>query len=231
MENATVPKAEMDLLTVTLGLGLTAILAGETPAPIEPADYPTMEAAFAEPSSARPAAPVTFRALWSDPAAYQGQLVVIRGRVARRFAQPPIGHFPALNEDWVFDDQQNPFCVVSFQEHTQAKVGDQVEFTGTFLRLAQYRAHDGERLAPVLAGAKGPARITAPPAPTATPAADSTGWDQLLAIILGLFVIVLLGLQHVRRPVRRRWPMGPAPTFLTDRRDADESLETSSDDA
>jgi hypothetical protein len=217
----------MRLLSLTLGLGLAATSAADAPAPIQPADYLDLWTTLSDPAPNRPAEAIPFRELWSDPEKYQGRRVVIRGRLARRFSQPPVGNFPALDEDWIFDDQQNPFCAVSFREFSRGAVGDRVEFTGTFLRLARYRASDGDRLAPVLAGVRGPARMETPPP---APPAGATRWDRIMAAILALFVVVMLGLQHVRRPVRKHRTTGPAPSFVTDA-DPNGQLDTGADHA
>ena len=177
----------MSLLSLTLGLGLAATLAADA-APADPTGrLPRPLVEPVRPGPNRPAEAISFRALWSDPEKYQGRRVVVRGRLARRFSQSAVGSFPALNEDWIFDDQQNPFCVVSYREHAGGNVGDRVEFAGKFLRLARYKASDGDRLAPVLVDVRGPTRLVAPP--PAIPA-NTTRWDRIMARVPG--------------PVRRR---------------------------
>jgi hypothetical protein len=122
-----------------------------------------------------PAKRVVFKDLWNRPEAFRGRRVVIKGRVERIFRQGPVGGFPALAEIWIVSSTSDPFCVVVPQERATAsdavnnqsrepgsavqqlpKLGQMVQFTGTFLKVVRFTAGDGTRLAPLVVGDQPP---------------------------------------------------------------------------
>ena len=125
-----------------------------------------------------PATRVVFKDLWNRAKAFRGRRVVINGRVERIFRQGPVGSFPALAEIWIVSPTNDPFCVVVPQERASAsltvnnqsresgntvqqlpKVGQQVQFTGTFLKVVRFAAGDGARLAPLVVGDQPPVPV------------------------------------------------------------------------
>jgi hypothetical protein len=129
----------------------------------------------ADAKSSDPATRVVFKDLWNRPEAFSGRRVVIKGRVERIFRQGPVGSFPALAEIWLVSSTSDPFCVVVPQERATAhspvndqnhepdntvqklpKLGQMVEFTGTFLKVVRFAAGDGDRLAPLVVGDQPP---------------------------------------------------------------------------
>jgi hypothetical protein len=97
------------------------------------------------------------------------------GRVERIFRQGPVGNFPALAEIWITSPAGDPFCLISPPASTAAtlaahehaattdrfstqstQTGQEVRFTGTFLKMVRYAAADGGRLAPLVVGSQPP---------------------------------------------------------------------------
>jgi len=132
--------------------------------------------ADAKPSG--PATRVVFKDLWNRPEVFRGRRVVIKGRVERIFRQGPVGSFPALAEIWIVSLTTDPFCIVVPQERATAnatihdqsgepgntvqklpKLGQMVEFTGTFLKVVRFAAGDGDRLAPLIVGDQPPVPV------------------------------------------------------------------------
>jgi hypothetical protein len=115
--------------------------------------------------AADPPARVHFRDLWNRPDAFRGRHVIVEGRVLRIFRQGPVGSFPALAEVWITSKSGDPFCLVSPQAGPTSiaipEPGQDVRFTGTFLKMVRYAANDGARLAPLVVGDRPP---TAQPA-------------------------------------------------------------------
>jgi len=123
-----------------------------------------------------PPARVVFKDLWNRPEAFRGRRVVIKGRVERIFRQGPVGSFPALAEIWIVSSTTDPFCVVVPQMSSATpklaindqslepgktsqqlpKLGQMVQFTGTFLKVVRFSAGDGARLAPLVVGDQPP---------------------------------------------------------------------------
>jgi hypothetical protein len=213
------------VLSVSIG---SAFAAGESGLTV--ADLAAYRAALAEPSgsnSERPQA-VGFRELWDHPRTYQGRRVQVQGRLVRQFRQGAFGTFPPLVEAWIFSPAGDPFCLVfpAAANHPKMKKADpegQVKFTGTFLRLLEYPARDGPRLAPLIVGPAPPGAVV-PAAGRAAGSGRGAGTSQIerwlegtIALTLALLVAVVLAFQHLRQPVRRplrRDPVvEPAPIF------------------
>ena len=202
-------------------LGLLLAFALPIPARDEfvgPADYGTYLQALQEPGG-EPAEPIAFQDLWSHPEAHAGRRVRVEGRVERRFLQPSRGAFPALTELWVVDAASNPFCLVHPTDRTAVPTGRRVQFTGTFLRRIRYQAANEERLAPLIVGPEPPQSLDLP----GRGLPDASRLDGLIAAFLGLIVIVVLVLQHLKR--RPTWPAhpGPPPLFLDTEVSGDDS--------
>jgi hypothetical protein len=128
-----------------------------------------------------PAIKVSFKDLWAQTDAIRGRRVTVEGRVERIFRQGPIGTFPALAEVWITSTAGDPFCLVAPQKAEAAKssptdrdretnrplrvipgLGQHVRFTGTFLKMVQYLASDGARLAPLVVGSQPPVSVWDP---------------------------------------------------------------------
>jgi hypothetical protein len=118
---------------------------------------------------------VTFKDLWTRTDAFRGRRVSVDGRVERIFRQGPVGNFPALAEIWITSPAGDPFCLISPPASTAAtlaahehaattdrfstqstQTGQEVRFTGTFLKMVRYAAADGGRLAPLVVGSQPP---------------------------------------------------------------------------
>jgi hypothetical protein len=108
------------------------------------ADLAAYPAALSPPRGApEPPAVVGFHALWDHPATYQGRRVQVEGRLVRRFRQGSFGTFPPLEEAWVFSPSGDPFCLVfPAAPETGTRVSEPLRFTGTFLKLIEYKAAD-----------------------------------------------------------------------------------------
>jgi len=122
--------------------------------------------------------PVVFKDLWDRPEAFRGRRVTIEGRTERIFRQTAVGDFPALAEIWIASPVGDPFCLVIPQKRVEAivsshkpgpgtvapreelpKLGQEVRFTGTFLKLVRYTAGNGDRLAPLVVGDRPPVQL------------------------------------------------------------------------
>lgn len=190
---------------------VTLIVCATEIEPVHLGDYPAILQGVTSPISG-PIRAVGFRELWDHPETFAGSPLRIQGRVARRFRQPRMAEFPALSELWVMDESQNPFCLlVPSDRQGDSEPGRVIRFNGVFLRLIRYEGSDGNRIAPLIVG-PGPIEPIGPP--PETPANPSTaGSEAWLALIVGAFVVLILGIQHLRRPPRRVRNEGPAPPF------------------
>lgn len=179
--------------------------------PVNLGDYPAIRRGVTSPIGG-PIHAGDFRELWDHPEAFAGSSLRIQGRVARRFRQPRIAEFPALSELWVMDESQNPFCLlVPSDRQGDSEPGRAIRFEGVFLRLIRYEGGDGGRIAPLIVGPGPIEHIGPPPEKPANP--STAGSEVWLALIVGAFVVVVLGIQHLRRPVRRTRFEGPTPPF------------------
>jgi hypothetical protein len=205
-------------LAPTLALAMAMAIAPgeeETNGPLALGDLAAYRAALAQPTPAD-APKVTFRDLWNRPESFLGRPVRVRVRVARVFAQPPVGEFPALMEAWGFDSGRNPIALVAPASATALpKVGAFHDFAGTFLKRVHYDdGADGKRSAPLLVGPSAPAPVI-PPAKTDRPGRPGIQSGVWLALILGLFSASLIMARHAARPRPRvRGASGPAPDFV-----------------
>jgi hypothetical protein len=160
--------------------------------------------------ASEPPRSMLFRQLWDTPDVWRGCRVQVTGRIARVFRQEAVGSFPALVEAWLSTPTGDLICTV-FPTHGDAKIGQSVDFTGTFLKLIRYSAGDQARLAPLVVGDRppAPATVTNTPAsgPGLSPAPGSSGPSgsrSVLAWLLGLIAALaaagLLAWRHVRWP-------------------------------
>lgn len=200
------------------------------------ADMPAYHAALSGKATADDASPaaapraVSFRDLWDHADAWRGRRVIVQARIARVFRQDAVGSFPPLVEAWLSTRAGDLFCVVFPQDKTDApqyspEVGNQIAFTGTFLKSIRYAAKDQARLAPLIVGDRPPATLAhqtdasaagPTPEPDAGPgqAAGSTtsSWTAATwtaGLLLGLAAAGVLAWQHVHGPARVRRPTVP----------------------
>jgi hypothetical protein len=181
--------------------------------PLSLADLPDYLAALSAPAG--PAESVGFRDLWEHPDTYRDRRVRVEGEVARRFQQPPVGRFPALVEVWLLTPENNPYCLVypAGQENGKVDNGVRVRFEGAFLKRVRYRGGDGDRLAPLIVGAGPPVEIAAKgPSDVSWP--ERIWLDGAVGLSAATLVLIVIGLGHLRRPPRRREPVGPPPSFV-----------------
>jgi hypothetical protein len=184
---------------------------------------------------------VSFKDLWNRPDALLGRRVMIDGRVQRIFRQGPVGSFPALAEIWIASPAGDPSCLVvpresgtdfsPVNEHDpegrvtpqrMPKLGQTVQFTGTFLKMIRYAAGDGDRLAPLVVGDKPPVpvRETAK-ANRASSFSVEHVVDQwtgspaswLLGLTMALLAAGVLARYHLHVPIRRSAAMRPGRRF------------------
>ncbi len=177
--------------------------------------------------------PATFRELWDHPATYQGHPVRVAGRLARLFRQPGVGQFPPLVEAWVTSPLGEPTCIVfpTRPREPAPSLGDQVEFTGTFLRQITYQGGDTKRVAPLIVGPAVPDVLEAGSKPNAEPFGPIFGGDHAadwgIGLAVSLGVVWMLARRHLDRPIAVGPPIGPTPTF----RDGDsDQFEPGGDD-
>ncbi len=174
---------------------------------------------------------VRFKDLWTRPEAFRGRRVIIEGRVQRCFRQGPIGSFPALAEIWVASPAGDLFCLVVPQENGPggppgnadgvngrttpqqvAKLGQRVQFTGTFLKTIRYASGDSARLAPLIVGNQPPVpvqeNVRVPGLGAISPRQAIGRWTGspvywLLATTLALLAMGMLARWHLRSPFDR----------------------------
>ncbi len=159
-----------------------------------------------------PPTAVHFRDLWDRSEAYRGRHVVVDGRVQRIFRQEPVGDFPALAEVWITSPAGDPYCLVFPLPGPVPDRGREVRFTGTFLKMVRYAAHDGDRLAPLVVGSRPP---TSKPAGSAEPSSgiqepnarlDRWAWSPVswvLGLSMAALAAGLLAWRHLHSPSRR----------------------------
>lgn len=155
---------------------------------------------------------VEFRDLWEHDAEHRNRRVQVQGRVARRFAQPAAGRFPALTEFWLVNPRGEPICVVvptAALGPDTAPGDDAVSFRGTYLRPIRYEASGGARVAPLVVASAGPK-------PVAVEQSHPRPWagETELAGALAVLVAVVLLVQFLRKPARRVRRVDPDPVFL-----------------
>jgi hypothetical protein len=184
--------------------------------PLDVADLPAYKEAL-EAKSTSPARRVTFHDLWDHPEAYRGQRVEVEARVARRFRQPAHGTFPALVEAWAWTPAGDLFCwEYPDTASAQLPINQTLRFTGTFLRRVRYQASDRERLAPLIVGNAQPVPLKSAGRSIVSPELGSQA-DWLIGSVAAGAVILVLALQHLRRPPRRMpHDLAPPPVFEPD---------------
>lgn len=152
----------------------------------------------------------TFEDFWSQPA-LAGRYFTVRGRITRRFRQPPLGTFPALSETWVVDAQANPLCLVSPQNPGgEPAIGTWVSFIGQFQRVIRYQASDEPRLAPLVVGPEPPRPGPSSSSSGPEPDGEFSPWrpaDYWLGGVLAVLAAAVLLIQHLRGLARRRVPI------------------------
>jgi hypothetical protein len=186
-------------------LGVVCSLAQAHAQPVGPADYPEIARLLREPVGEAPAA-TGFEALWREPEAYRGRPVRVEGVARRAFRQPAAGAFPALVELWLTDAAGNPLGVMFPDRGVATPAGAPVAFAGRLLRLVDYQGGADARRAPLIVG----------PGPPTMKKAGGGGRDRtewLVAAALGAFVLLVLGVQHLRRPRPLPQRPGPRPAF------------------
>lgn len=179
-----------------------AARAEDSPSPVTIADL----AGYREALNGKPegeAIPATFASIWAKPEDYRGKRVRVEGRIARAFHQGPVGTFPPLSEMWVESAKGNPMCLVFADATNKAppRIGDEVEFVGTFLRLIPYQGSTA-LLAPLIVGDRPPVRLAQVPKTQRSLSGLSTT-DWLLGTAAGVVVIGVLLTRHLKRPVSR----------------------------
>ncbi len=209
-------------MTMRLGL-LTAVvswsiglpncpLRASQPAGSEPLSITDLEA-YREALEAplrREVREVTFAELWADSEAIEGQWLGVDGVLRRVFRQEAVGSFPALNEGWLEMPSGDVICLVFPVGPETPPIGERVHFAGRYLRPVRYRAGDGARVAPCLVGPASPERLDLERSESATSPVEMVHeWHVGLALLI--FVVVVLGAQHLkRRPsLRRRDELSP----------------------
>ena len=149
--------------------------------------------------------------LWDDPERYEGRLVRVEGRVARRFRQGAVGTFPALVEAWAVSTVGDPFCLVfpATNDENDAAPGSQIRFEGTFLRQIRYQGADTARRVPLIVGARAPMVIVKAPKPArghepASTSGERKQWlDWTIGAVAAGFVALVLARKHLQAPRRR----------------------------
>jgi hypothetical protein len=179
--------------------------------------------------AAEPVSPVTFHDLWDHPETWRARRVQVQGKIARIFRQDAVGGFPPLAEAWLSTPEGDLFCTV-FPTAGVPDVGQNVTFTGRFLRTIRYAGSDQPRLAPWIVGDRPPSSVALAP-PASEPATGAAAfraigaspepepeWERqmgrrfeswspaawMLGIALGLAGAGVLAWQHVCRPLAAR---------------------------
>ena len=195
-------------------LGIVALAMGvalaQESGPIGPADYPELARLLRE-SLPEQIEVVPFEDLWQDPNGGSGRAVRVSGVARRVFRQPAVGEFPALAEVWITDEAGNPMGLMFPDRPRRDYVGQRVAFQGRVLRMVEYRGGSEIRRAPLIVGPEPPNMTLAGPIEPA----ESERWvsEWVLGGLLLVFVILVLGMQHARRPRRPSRPPGPRPRF------------------
>lgn len=188
---------------IVSGLVVTAVIVGAVraqDAPLTIADLARYRDALDGKPHGEPAA-ASFRAMWAQPERFQGKRVKVDGRVVRIFRQGAVGTFPPLTEAWTVSQAGDPLCLVfaAQPDKPTPRVGDEVEFTGTFLRLIPYEGKDSRRLAPLIVGDRPPAPLTYPQTKKALARGLSKA-DWAVGLAAGLVVVGILLGRHLKRP-------------------------------
>jgi hypothetical protein len=165
--------------------------------------------------AADPPVSASFRDLWDKADALKGRRVEVHGRIERIFRQGPVGQFPALVQAWAFSPSGDPFCLVYPDPSLDPNLGTETRFTGTFLKVVEYPAADGPRLAPMIVGDRPP--LVVKKVPTASRStgksagvpAGSGSWfstESIVGLVAALAVVGILATRHLRsgEPPRRR---------------------------
>lgn len=190
--------------------------------------------------SADPPIAVGFRDLWDRSDALKGRRVSVKGRVERIFRQGPVGQFPALVQAWAFSRSGDPFCLVYPDPAGKSPgsdggapgppLGEDIQFTGTFLKVVEYPATDGPRLAPMIVGDK-PVAPARPEPSTRRPSEDGPevskgSWlaaDWLFGLLAVLAVSGVIAARHLRplKPTKRSVETDPPLEFIASRPGSD----------
>lgn len=178
--------------------------------PIGPADYPEIARLLAEPIP-EAVQTVRFEELWQDPTGGAGRALRVSGVSRRVFRQPAVGEFPALVELWITDASGNPIGLLFPDQPGVEWNGRQVSFRGRVLRMLDYRDGTGQRRAPLIVGPVPPNMSVEGPVEPEGVGRPEAEW--VVGGMLLLFVVLVLGIQHSRRPKRRGGPPGPRPQF------------------
>jgi hypothetical protein len=163
--------------------------------------------------AADPPVPASFRDIWDKADTLKGRRVEVRGRIERIFRQGPVGRFPALVQAWAFSPSGDPFCLVYPANSNQGPgLGAEARFTGTFLKVVEYPAGDGPRLAPMIVGDRVPLVVKKSPA-IARPTDKSKGVqagsrasiDWIIGLLVAAAVVGVLAVRHLGfgRPSKR----------------------------
>jgi hypothetical protein len=208
------------LLIAVWSAGSQLLLADESANQLTLADLAAYHEALsgkptaADARSADPPVPAGFRDLWDQPKAdsLKGRRVVIRGRIERTFRQGAVGRFPALVQSWAFSPSGDPFCLVyPAGSGRDPDLGAEARFTGTFLKIVEYPASDGPRLAPLIVGDRAPVRVNKPTA-SARPKGEESGdrarpWrstDWMVGLLAATAVVGILALRRLRSGIRSK---------------------------
>ena len=176
-------------------------------------------------NASEPVRPVSFLDLWDHPENWRGHQVQVRGTVARIFRQDAFGDFPPLAEAWLNTPEGNLLCTV-FPAAGVPDLGQNVTFTGRFLRTIRYAGSDQPRLAPFVVGDRPPSHVALAPSTKESTAAalraigasPDPAWERqtgrrfeswspaawTVGIALGLAGAGMLAWQHLRRPLAAR---------------------------
>ena len=158
---------------------------------------------------------------WASATCGRGPIPIAAGPAVEGRARPALVRqaravFPAGRA--VAGDRPGGLMVVVHPAGDDVRPGSTVRFRGTFLRIVRYPATDGDRLAPLVVGSGRP-RIVAGVAPDGGGVPTSGGpggrLDWLIGVVLAAFVVVVLGVQHLKRRPRPDFA-GPPPTFVSD---------------
>jgi hypothetical protein len=215
------------LRAVSVAMAVLAIAAPEAPgqhadAPLTIADLDDYRKALrADDPDAPEPLPVRFGDLWERPDEFLGRRVIIEGRAARRFRQPPIGEYPALVELWIASRTGNPTCLVYPDPPggDPTPLGGLVRFAGTYQRRIRYEGSDAPRVAPLLVGPDAPELIRGPARGLWQPIGPFRGVDWLVGAIVAAAVLSVIVRQILLRPLTRTRHRlraeieGPPPEF------------------
>ena len=170
---------------------------------------------------------LTYAHLFEEPATYRGQVVHIKGRLARvrRYEAPlTVKDLGAeyLYEAWIFDQryQNNPWCVLCIRLPAGIDIGEKLDypvtFDGYFFKRYRFKAGDSVkpeqgREVPLLIGPT-LTLIKQPPALAETAAGWSPEGIPFILTLIALVAILVIGLawwyrrgdRHVRSRLAAR---------------------------